>query len=129
MQRLKACISPSLVKYIVVGVLTNGLGYAAYLLLTSLGGEPKTVMTVLYIVGISINFYLNRRWTFRAEGSARKGFLKFLAILFVGYLLNLLWLILFVDTLGLPHQWVQGAAIFVMAVYFYVANKYIVHTS
>jgi putative flippase GtrA len=125
---LLARIDPAIGKYIVVGLGTNGIGYLLYLLITWLGMGHKSAMTLLYLIGIIVNFYLNRRWTFKAQGSARNGFLRFLLVVVVGYILNLFWLVLFVDTIGLRHQLVQAAVIPVMAVYFFVANKYFVHT-
>lgn len=45
-----------LFSYALIGILTNVLGYAFYLLLTYLWDAPKITMTALYFVGASIGF-------------------------------------------------------------------------
>jgi hypothetical protein len=44
----------------------------------------------------------------------------------VGYCLNLSLLLVFVGKLGYPHQWVQGAAILIVACYLFLAFKFFV---
>ncbi len=54
-------------KYAVVGVVSNSVFYLLYLLLTSAGMGHKTAMTLLYAVGVSLTFLLNRNWSFRHD--------------------------------------------------------------
>lgn len=102
--------------YALVGILTNLVGYALYLLLTYLWGAPKITMTALYIVGASISFLANRRFTFLHEGHIGTTGIRYLLVQVTGYLLNLVLLLLFVDWLNFPHQIVQAIAIVVVAV-------------
>ncbi len=44
----------------------------------------------------------------------------------MGYLINFMLLMIFVDHIGYPHQWVQAAAIFVVAIFLFVTFKFIV---
>jgi len=115
-----------LIRYGVVGVISNLTIYFFYLFITYLSVEPKTAMTLMYIIGALIGFVLNRKWTFAHFGeSARAAFRYVLAHLF-GYVLNFLILFTFVDRLGCAHQWVQAMAIIIVAGVLFLIFKYYV---
>lgn len=109
--------------YALIGVLTNLLGYALYLLLTYFWGAPKLTMTALYSVGALIGFFANRRFTFRHDGHIGVAGVRYLLVQLSGYLLNLLLLVFFVDCLGYAHQIVQAVAIVVVAVFLFVLSR------
>jgi putative flippase GtrA len=77
-------------------------------------------MTALYFTGAVIGFFANRRFTFRHDGHIGVTGGRFLMTQLLGYLLNLLLLVLFVDWLGFAHQIVQALAIIVVAVFLFV---------
>ena len=104
-----------ILRYGIVGLASNGLGYLAYLALTALGLPPKLTMTGLYATATAIAFFGNRRFTFGDGGRIGPAALRFLAVYAVGWVVNLLILIVFVDRLGHPHGLVQGIAILVVA--------------
>lgn len=115
-----------LIRYGLVGAATNAAIYFIYLLITHLGIEPKIAMTLVYIIGASIGFVGNQKWTFAHRGSISSAALRYgLAHLF-GYILNLLILVIFVDNLGYVHQWVQAVAIVIVAGFLFVVFKYYV---
>lgn len=116
----------SVVLYGVIGLASNLVGYAAYLVLTHMGSDPKLAMSLLYAIACSIGFFGNRRWTFDHQGNVLGSALRFLAAHFLGYLMNLSILVVFVDRLGYPHQAVQAVAIFVVAAFLYVAFRWFV---
>ena len=109
--------------YALIGVLTNVLGYATYLILTYLWGAPKLTMTALYFVGASIGFLANRRFTFRHDGGIGVTGARYLLAQVAGYLLNLVLLLLFVDLYDFPHQIVQAIAIVVVAIFLFVVLR------
>ena len=109
--------------YALIGVLTNFLGYATYLTLTYLWGAPKLMMTALYLVGASIGFLANRRFTFRHDGGIGITAVRYLLAQVAGYLLNLVLLLLFVDWFDFPHQIVQAIAIVVVAIFLFVVLR------
>jgi len=123
----KSALDPQVIRYIIVGVATNTIAYLLYLVLTQLGGGHKTAMSCIYIIGAAINFYFNRRWTFGAAQSISAGLARYLLAMALGYLLNLVWLYMFVDLIGCPHELVQAGAIVVISIYFYLINKHYVH--
>lgn len=115
--------------YALIGVLTNILGYAFYILLTYFFGSPKLTMTLLYFVGVSIGFLANRRFTFQHDGHIGVTGIRYLLVQLAGYLLNLILLLLFVDWLGLAHQIVQAIAIVVVAIFLFILLRVFVFTA
>ena len=113
-----------LLRYGLVGILTNLVIYASYLLFTFLGMEPKIAMTLTYSIGAFIGFLGNRKWTFTDNGHIKSSAIRFSAAHVCGYLMNFLILSLFVDKLGYPHQWVQAASIVCVAIVLFMLFKF-----
>ncbi|MDX1922062.1 MAG: GtrA family protein [Alphaproteobacteria bacterium] len=111
------------VRYAMVGLVSNVMGYLIYLLVTYLGMAPKIAMTFLYGVGVTISFFGNRYLVFADGGRLKTTGIKFIAAYLIGYFLNLSLLIVFVDQMGYPHQIVQAIAICVVAVFLFCALK------
>jgi len=105
----------SLMRYASVGAATNLAGYLAYLGLTHQGVDPKLAMSLLYALVVCLSFLGNRFWSFRHEGDMARAGLRYIFTNALGYVLNLLLLLFFVDFLKLNHAYVQFAAIFVVA--------------
>lgn len=115
-----------LIRYGLVGVVSNTAIYFVYLLITYISVGPKTAMTLVYIIGAVIGFIGNRKWTFAHHGDSTSAALRYVLAHLLGYLLNFLILFTFVDRLGYAHQWVQAAAIIIVAGFLFVAFKYFV---
>jgi putative flippase GtrA len=115
-----------LIRYCFVGVISNLTIYFIYLIITHLGVEPKKAMTLVYVIGATIGFIGNRKWTFAHLGSFSAAFLRYVVAHLCGYLLNFLILFTFVDRLGYAHQWVQAAAIIIVAGFLFIIFKYFV---
>ena len=117
---------PQLFRYGLVGVITNLALYFFYLLITYLGIEPKQAMTISYIVGASIGFVGHREWTFAHKGALLGSGTRYCIAHLLGYLVNFIILLTFVDKLGYPHRWVQAVAILVVAGFLFVIFRYFV---
>lgn len=115
-----------LFRYGLVGVVTNLALYFFYLSITYLGIEPKKAMTISYIVGVFLGFIGHRKWTFMHKGALLGSGARYIIAHLFGYLINFLILLTFVDKLGYPHQWVQAAAIIVVAAFLFVTFRYFV---
>lgn len=115
-----------LFRYGLVGVMTNLALYFFYLFITYLGIEPKKAMTISYIVGAFLGFIGHRKWTFMHKGALLGSGARYIIAHLFGYLINFLILLTFVDKLGYPHQWVQAAAIIVVAGFLFVTFRYFV---
>ena len=115
-----------LLRYGVVGLGTNLALYFIYLLITYWGLEPKKAMTVLYIIGALMGFFGHRKWTFTHKGAFLGSGIRYFIAHLLGYLINFIILLTFVDKLGYSHQWVQAGAILVVAGFLFVAFRYFV---
>lgn len=115
-----------LIRYGLVGVASNFAIYCVYLLITYLGVEPKTAMTLVYLIGATIGFVGHRKWTFVHSGDASRAAIRYAFAHLSGYLINFLILFIFVDMLGYIHQVVQAAAIIVVAGFLFIIFKHYV---
>ena len=115
-------IVKELLRFAVVGLLSNGLLYVAYLALTSFGMGHKTSMTITFVAGVLQTFVANRSFTFRAKKEGGTP-VRYFATYGLAYILNLLILMIFVDKLGFPHDVTQGLAILVLAMVSFVLQK------
>jgi len=122
-------LSSQIVRFTVVGLTTNLIGYAAYILITAVGVAPAFAVTVLFGLGALTSFLGNRRFTFGRSGYNKGAGRRYAAVYFFGYLLNLSILLVFVDLLGMPHQLVQACAIFIVAGVLFLLSKYYVFSS
>lgn len=112
-----------LLRYTLVGIVSNATGYLVYLLATYYGATPKITMSTLYVAGAVASFLGNRRVTFSFQGSLLGSGLRYFIAHLFGYLINLCILIVFVDKLGFAHQIVQAVAIFVVALFLFATFK------
>jgi putative flippase GtrA len=111
-------------RYVVVGLASNSVGYLLYILLTYFGMGHKSAMSLLYAVGVAQTFYFNRKWSFGHDGVISQTLVRYIAAYALGYVLNLVTLMILVDRLGWPHQWVQGAMIFLLAGMLFLLQRY-----
>ena len=117
-------VSRQVVRFTVVGLVSNALLFGLYLLLNSAGLTHVTSMTAVYAIGVAQTFLVNRSWTFGHAGRLGGPFVRYIVTYALGYLLNLGLLTTLVDGLHLPHAWVQGALIFVVAAFVFVLQKH-----
>jgi len=115
-----------LLRYALVGLVSNAVGYLFYLLLTQKGVAPKITVTLLYVSTAALAFFGNRRLTFQSRGGFMGPAVRYVIAHGLGYLINLALLAVLVDVAGIPHQWVQLAAIFVVAGYMFLALRWFV---
>ncbi|MEO0772033.1 MAG: GtrA family protein [Pseudomonadota bacterium] len=119
----RAATLNQMVKFGVVGLTTNAIGYLLYLALTAFVLPPKLTMTLLYIVGTTLSYLGNHRFTFQQEGTKPRTIMAFCVVSFCGWALNYALLAFFSDHLGYAHQLVQAVAIFIVAGFLFVALK------
>jgi len=127
-QRIKALPIKQLIRFGIVGVISNMAGYLVYLLITYLGIGPKLAVSLLYPIGTYMSFAGNKSWTFGAEKGTAIAGMKHIFVYALGYVLNLVILAIFVDFLDFAHQLVQFLAIFVVALFLFLAMKFFVFT-
>lgn len=108
----------------IVGLISNLLIFIIYLALTEIGLGHKSAMSLLFTVGVVQTFALNKRWTFECEGFLRVSFFRYGIIYVLAYFLNLLGLLILVDTLDYPHQVIQGLMILIIALMLFLLQKF-----
>lgn len=111
-------------RYVITGLVVNGLLYAGYLLLSKLGMSYKVAMTVTYCTSVLCTFVFNRRWTFSHDGDVATTLPRYIAIYAIGYVANLGALAALVEMADLPHEAVMAALIVVSAGALFLAQKY-----
>lgn len=114
------------VRYGVVGVLNNLLGYLIYLLITWLWLDPKVAVTLMYPIGAVTAYFGHARYSFAYNGSPYHGIIRYAIAHVIGYGANIGMIYVFSDRLGYPHQLVQAAAIVAVAGILYLLFRYFV---
>lgn len=112
----RAGVGGSVLKFAVVGVTNNVIGYITFVLLSLWGMPAIGAMSISYVLGMFISFAGNRKWTFSHQGGVGPALLRFIGVNVVGYSLNFAILAVFVNGLGLPQIPVQFFAIGFVAV-------------
>ncbi|WP_025662197.1 GtrA family protein [Rhizobium sp. IBUN] len=112
-----------LLRYGILGVSTNVLGFVLYLVVTHLGVGSKMAMTVLYCLGTFTGLVVNRNWVFGSDAKMVGTTIRYLAAYVVGYFINFSILALFVDRLGFSHTYVQAVSIMTVAIFLFISFK------
>lgn len=115
-----------MIRYAIIGIASNLVGYVAYLLLTFFLVGPKIAMTLVYLAGASVGYFGNRQWTFTHKGRMLPTLIRYSLAHVFGYTINFVLLYVFVDRMLYPHQAVQLVAILVVAgILFFVFKKFV----
>lgn len=112
-----------MLRFAVVGAVSNGVLYALYLVMRYLGVEHNLAMTGAFLIGVVQTFLANRSWSFRSRVKAAPAFGRYLFIYLIAYLINLMASVIFVDRLGYPDRAVQAIMVVVIAVLLFAAQK------
>jgi len=110
-------------RFALVGIASNAALFLLYLVMTQLGMGHKLAATLAYGLGVLQTFVFNRSWSFRHRGAAGPALGRYVVVYAAGYVLNMAALVLLVDRAQLPHEWVQGIVIIVLAVLLFVLQK------
>ena len=115
------------IRYALVGVVNTTLGYGIiFACMFLLGWGPLPSNVAGYAVGLVASFTLNRRFTFRSQGSAHRDLMRFLLIFAIAWLANFAVLALLVRN-GSVHEGVaQLAAGIVYFLLSFILSKYYV---
>lgn len=110
-------------RYMLVGLVTNGIGYLIYILLTEFGAFPKIAVTLLYVVSSAAAFLANRGFTFDCEARIYVSGPRYIVVQALGYLINILIMFILVDHMNVDHRIVQAVAVPVVALFLFFASK------
>ena len=101
------------IRFGIVGLASNLLLYALYVFLNYLGADPKLAVTILYLLGLSWTFVLNKHWSFSYRGDWGLSYVRYLSLYGGLYATNISALLFFVDILELRHAFVQAAVVII----------------
>ena len=115
-----------IVRYGLVGMLVNLMGYLIYLLITWLWLEPRLSITLLYPIGAVTAYFGHARYSFIYNGRHSHGIVRYIIAQLSGYGVNIAMQSVFFDWLKYPHQLVQAVAIVVVASTLFLLFRYFV---
>jgi putative flippase GtrA len=80
-------------------------------------------MTVVYMIGVTQTFIVNRNWVFYSSQASHRQFLRYIAVYGAGYIIN--WSILYVavDLFRENHLIAQCASILIVALFSFLMLK------
>jgi putative flippase GtrA len=102
-ENIKRLVSPSVLKFLVVGVVSFGVDFALLVILyRALAVQLNVATTIAFLMGLLINFTMNKYWTFGVPSgvgqSARQA-----ALYGVLVVINLLFTNVFISSLAFAH--------------------------
>lgn len=115
---------PSFVRFLLVGGVNTVLGLAVIYLTKWSGLADVPANFVGYAVGLCVSFALNKQWTFDYRGATAPAFARFLPVIALAYVLNLLTVISAIDVLHMNGYAAQALGILPYTAFTYLASRY-----
>ena len=111
-----------LAKFGIVGASGYLVNLGIYAALLGIGAHKAAVVS--FVIAAGWNYWWNRHWTFaHQKGSFAYQGMRFFVVALLGLLVNQLWLVLFLDVLGLGKIVSQAIAIILVMPLNFVGNK------
>jgi putative flippase GtrA len=111
-----------LVKFGVVGATGYVINLAIYAAL--LGWGAHVAAAISFVIAAASNYWWNRHWTFAGQkGSFALQGMRFYAVSFAAFVVNQLWLVLFIDLLHWHKVVSQAIAIVLVTPLNFLGNK------
>lgn len=107
-------------RYGIVGMVSNVAAYCLYLVITSFSIKPVLGMSIVYLIAASTSYLLNKVWTFTSTAKISWSLLKYCGVQCVGYVSNVIVLVVLHYVLGVPHYLAQLAGILVVAIVLFI---------
>ena len=113
-------------RFVAIGIKSNLLYYVIYAALSVVGTGPKTAVTIVFFVGVVYTFWFNKIFVFRRAGPAYAQMVRYLAVYFGAWLLNLVLLDILLTDFHVNRFIAQGILIVPFAIAIFLALKYVV---
>jgi putative flippase GtrA len=78
-----------------------------------------------YLVGLTVSFTLNRRWTFRYYGAIAPAFVRFATVFAIAYLANLATVLTLIEQFEIDGYLSQAMGVLPYSTIFYFGSRYI----
>jgi putative flippase GtrA len=106
-------------RYGIVGIGTNVTLYIVFLGLLWATVEPILASGLCYILGVTLSYYFNRRWTFQSENSHLLDISRFLFAYGIGFIVTIIFMNIL--TVFLNPEIAQVITICIAAISIYIA--------
>ena len=113
-------------RFVAIGIKSNLLYYVIYAALSVVSIGPKTAVTIVFFVGVVYTFWFNKMFVFRRAGPAYAQMVRYLAVYFGAWLLNLVLLDILLTNFHVNRFIAQGILIVPFAIAIFLALKYAV---
>lgn len=111
-----------LAKFSIVGLGGYVINLAVYAALLGIGAHKAAAIS--FVVAAVNNYWWNRVWTFASErGAFAHQGMRFFGVSVAGWIVNQLWLFLFLDLMGLGKIVSQAIAIILVTPLNFLGNK------
>lgn len=84
----------SFLRYVVVGLGTNGSLYLLFVALIWAGLTPVLTAGLTYVLGVTLSYLLNRAWSFESTASHGRDLPRFLASYGIGFVATMIFIAL-----------------------------------
>ena len=117
----------SLVRFLVVGTVNTMAGLTVIWVLQELAGSGHVIANLGgYVIGVSVSFILNKRWSFSFRGAHVPAFLRFLLVFGIAYSTNLLIVVAVMSLAGSTSFWFQLCGAIPYTALFYIGCRWYV---
>lgn len=96
-----------LLRYVTVGVISNGMLYLGYIGLTAISTPPEAASAVLFVVGVTATYIVNRVWSFKSREAHGWAAPRYAATYLVGLGVQVGTLALTYRVFDIPHYLAQ----------------------
>ena len=110
-------------KYIIFGGVGVVVDYFIFLLLINQGVFYQTANAGGYLSGTVVSFLLNRKLTFHILDKAFYRFIVFIGVAFLGYLLSMVLLFVFVESVSLDAKSAKLLTLPIIAIFQFTINR------
>lgn len=90
-----------ILRFIFVGVLNTIVGFGFYLLFVYLNWHYSLASLASQVIGTIHSYFWNKYFTFKSRGRSLSEILRFLSVYVTGYLINVIFLFIFIDLLAI----------------------------
>ncbi|CAN5395495.1 GtrA family protein [soil metagenome] len=116
---------PPFARFVLVGLVNTGIGFATILLLEyGLGADRRVANVGGYVLGGLVSYVLHREYSFESRRAHRQALPQFALAVTLCFLLNLAVLEFCVVILKLPSLFAQAAAVVTYTLAFYAISRH-----
>ncbi len=118
--------SATFIRFLLVGVVNTitGLGII-YACKWFLGFDDISANVCGYLVGLTVSFTLNSRWTFQYQGRVWPAVARFLCVFLIAYATNLAVVLLLIENFGVNSYLAQAIGVPPYTLMFYAGSRWL----